>query len=186
MLKDKLTHWGRDKMAAIFQTIFSNAFSWMKMHELWLRFHWSLFLRVKLTIFQHWFRKWLSACQATNYYLNHWWLVSWRIYICFTQPQLFKKRNFNNPHPFSIEVRRARGTARQREPKRLTPKHQAYGPRTGLTRLYIYGLIELFAGLLMDPVRASHGPRTGIPMFFISYGTRAGPARAPYGTLPDT
>ena len=27
-----LTHWGRDKMAAIFQTIFSNAFSWMKMY----------------------------------------------------------------------------------------------------------------------------------------------------------
>ena len=26
-----LTHWGRDKMATIFQTIFSKAFSWMKM-----------------------------------------------------------------------------------------------------------------------------------------------------------
>ena len=25
-----LTHWGRDKMAAIFQTTLSNAFSWMK------------------------------------------------------------------------------------------------------------------------------------------------------------
>ena len=51
-----LTHWGRDKMAAIFQTIFSNAFSWMKMDEFRLTFHWSLFLRVQLTIFQHWFR----------------------------------------------------------------------------------------------------------------------------------
>ena len=51
-----LTHWGRDKMAAISQTMFSNAFSWMKMHELWLRFHWGLFLRVQLTIFKHWFR----------------------------------------------------------------------------------------------------------------------------------
>ena len=51
-----LTHWGRDKMAAISQTIFSNAFSWMKMDEFRLRFHWSLFLRVQLTIFQHWFR----------------------------------------------------------------------------------------------------------------------------------
>ena len=38
-----LTHWGRDKMAAIFQTTFSNAFSWMKMFKLRLRFHWSLF-----------------------------------------------------------------------------------------------------------------------------------------------
>ena len=51
-----LTHWGRDKMAAIFQTTFWNAFSWMKMYEFQLKFHWSLFLRVQLTIFQHWFR----------------------------------------------------------------------------------------------------------------------------------
>ena len=39
-----LTHWGWDKMAAILQTTFSNAFSWMKMLELWLKFQWSLFL----------------------------------------------------------------------------------------------------------------------------------------------
>ena len=51
-----LTHWGRDKMAAIFQTTFSNGFSWMKMYEFWLTFHWSLFLRIKSTIFRHWFR----------------------------------------------------------------------------------------------------------------------------------
>ena len=52
----ELTHWGRDKMDAISQTTFSNAFSWMKMHEFRWRFHWSLFLRFELTIFQHWFR----------------------------------------------------------------------------------------------------------------------------------
>ena len=34
-----LTHWGRDKMAAICQATFSNTFSWMKMHEFRLRFH---------------------------------------------------------------------------------------------------------------------------------------------------
>ena len=28
----------------------------MKMYGLWLKFHWSLLLRVQLTIFQHWFR----------------------------------------------------------------------------------------------------------------------------------
>ena len=32
-------------MAAIFQTTFSNACSWMKMHEFRLRFHWNLFRR---------------------------------------------------------------------------------------------------------------------------------------------
>ena len=51
-----LTHWGRDKMDAISQTTLSNAISWKKMLEFRLRFHWSLFLRVQLTIIQHWFR----------------------------------------------------------------------------------------------------------------------------------
>ena len=36
--------------------------------------HWRLFLRVQLTIFQHWFRKWLGANQATSHYLNQCWL----------------------------------------------------------------------------------------------------------------
>ena len=51
-----LTHWGRDKMATIFQATFWNGFSWMKMYEYLLKFHWNLFLSVKLTIFRHWFR----------------------------------------------------------------------------------------------------------------------------------
>ena len=51
-----LAHWGRDKMDAISQTKFSNAFSWMKMFEYRLKYHWNLCLRVQLTIFQHWFR----------------------------------------------------------------------------------------------------------------------------------
>ena len=51
-----LTHWDRDKMATILKTILSNAFSWMKMYEFRLEFHWSMFLRVQWTIFQHWFR----------------------------------------------------------------------------------------------------------------------------------
>ena len=33
MASELLTHWGRDKIDAISQTIFSNAFSWMKMLE---------------------------------------------------------------------------------------------------------------------------------------------------------
>ena len=37
-------------MDAIYQTTFSNAFYWMPMHKFPLRFHWSLFPRVKLTI----------------------------------------------------------------------------------------------------------------------------------------
>ena len=49
-------------------------FSWMKMYEFRLTFHRSLFLGVQLTIFQHWFRQWLGADQATSHYLNQWWL----------------------------------------------------------------------------------------------------------------
>ena len=75
-----LTHWGRDKMAAISLTTLSNAFSWMTMLEFRIKFHWSLFIRVQLTISQHWFRWWLGADQATSHYLNQWWLDYRRIY----------------------------------------------------------------------------------------------------------
>ena len=51
-----LTHWGRDEIDAILQTTSSSAFSWMKMFEFRLKFHWSSFLRVQLTIIQYWFR----------------------------------------------------------------------------------------------------------------------------------
>ena len=75
------THWGWDKMAAIFQTTFSNEFCWMKILKFRLEFHWSLFPRIQFIICQHWFRQWLGAGQVTSHYLNQWWLVYWRIYV---------------------------------------------------------------------------------------------------------
>ena len=53
---NNLTHLALDKLAAISQTIFSDAFPWMKKFVFWLKFHWSLSLRVQLTRAQHWFR----------------------------------------------------------------------------------------------------------------------------------
>ena len=50
------------------------------MYQVRLRFYWSLFPRVKLTVFQHWFRLWLGADQATSHYLNQGWKVHWRIH----------------------------------------------------------------------------------------------------------
>ena len=41
-----------EQMAAISQTIFSDAFSWMKRFVSELKFHWNTFLRVQLTITQ--------------------------------------------------------------------------------------------------------------------------------------
>ena len=58
-----LTHWGRDKMAAVWQTTLSNTY-WMKMLQFWLRFHWSLFLKVQLTIIQQWFRQLLGVVRG--------------------------------------------------------------------------------------------------------------------------
>ena len=74
-----LPHCGRDIMAVIFQTTFSNAFSWIKMYEFQLRFHWSLFLSAQLKIFQHWFRLWFGADPATSHCMEQWWLINWRI-----------------------------------------------------------------------------------------------------------
>ena len=45
---DMVTHLLLDKMAAILQTLFSYAFSWMKSFIFWLKCHWSLFPRFQL------------------------------------------------------------------------------------------------------------------------------------------
>ena len=79
-------HWDLDKMATNFLTTFSNACSSMKMYDFLLRFHWSLFPGVQLTEFQHGFRWWLGAGQATIHYLNQWWLV-FQSHIRVTRPQ---------------------------------------------------------------------------------------------------
>ena len=68
----------------------------MKMFEFRLKFHWSLFLRVQLTIFQHWFRKWLGAVQATSHFLNQWWLDYRRIYASLGLNELIRMSYFTN------------------------------------------------------------------------------------------
>ena len=47
------TYWGPNKMAHIWLTTFSKAFSWKKLFVFWLKFHWSFVTRVQLTIIQH-------------------------------------------------------------------------------------------------------------------------------------
>ena len=46
-----------------------------------LRFRFSLFLRVKLAIFHHWFRQWLGTYQVTSHHLTQPCLVYWRLYV---------------------------------------------------------------------------------------------------------
>ena len=62
---------------------FPDLFKWILSNEIRLRVPWSLFLRVQLTIIQHWFGWWRGADHATSHYLHQWWLVYWRIYASF-------------------------------------------------------------------------------------------------------
>ena len=63
-----------------------SAFFKMKMDEFRLKFHWSLFLGVQLTIFQHWFRWWHGADQATSEPM----VLSLLVHICITRLQWVK------------------------------------------------------------------------------------------------
>ena len=85
-LSNRLTHWGREKMAAILQAPFSNSLSWMKKHKLRSLCHLWLFLWVQLNIFRYCFREWLGVNQTTSHYLSQWWprLVT---HVCATWSQ---------------------------------------------------------------------------------------------------
>ena len=95
-------------MDAISQTTFSNAFSWKKLFEFRLKFHWSLFLRVQLLILHHWFRQWLGAGPATSHCLNQWWLVYWCIYASLGLNELIKTCTVNHSGDDRLEYSRSR------------------------------------------------------------------------------
>ena len=83
-------HWGRDNMAAISQKTFSNAFSWMKIYGCRLTFHWNLFLRVELTIFQ---MDQIMAWRRTgDKSLSEPMIVGLPTHICVTRPQCVNAR----------------------------------------------------------------------------------------------
>ena len=89
----------------IFKWIFLNENVWI---EFWLKFRWSLFLGVWLTLFQHWFRQWLGANQATSHYLNWWWLDCRCIYVSLSLNDLmacymFILCNWNKNNHFSLK-----------------------------------------------------------------------------------
>ena len=85
----QLTHWGWDKRAAIFQNTFSNAFSWMKMYEFRLRFRWSWFPGVPLTILI-----W-SQIKATSNSLN---FQKWPPYWCKNNFWTSKDKKIRSGH----------------------------------------------------------------------------------------
>ena len=58
-------------MAAVSQTRLSNSFSWMKIVEFRLKFHWNLFHRVQLTVFHHYYKKCVSEIKHILSLIHH-------------------------------------------------------------------------------------------------------------------
>ena len=85
-----LTHWGRDKMDANSQTIFSNAFSWMKMFQLRLKVHWSLFPKGPINTIPS-LVKIMASHRSGEKPLSEPMLVSLPTHICVTRPQWVTK-----------------------------------------------------------------------------------------------
>ena len=73
-----LTHWGRDKIAAISQTTLLNAFSWIKLSEFWLKFHQ---VGPKGSINNISSLVQIKAWRRLGHYLNQWWLYYRRIHV---------------------------------------------------------------------------------------------------------
>ena len=81
---NSLKHWGRAKMADIFQTTFLKAFYWMKMYKSRLRFHGSLFLGVPALV------QIITWRRAGNKPLSEPMMICLLTHICVTRPQWVK------------------------------------------------------------------------------------------------
>ena len=120
-------------MPAISQTTHSNAFVWMKI--LWFQSlsHWSLFLMVQSTIYQHWFRYLPGVDQAPSHYLIQWWLDYRCIYAslneltkfcmktCIKSDEIWKFRKKENILNSCLMWRRLRTAPNRRNTKRRCP-----------------------------------------------------------------
>ena len=100
-------------MAAILQlTTFSNAFSWMKMHEFRRRFHWSLFLKGQINNIPALVQ--IMACWLVSAKpLSEPMIVYWRIYIYI---YIYKGQINNIPALVQIMVWRHPGAKALFEP----------------------------------------------------------------------
>ena len=72
-MNDGFSHWGRDKIAAISQMTFSNAFSSIKNVRILIKISWKFVPKV-------WINNIPALVQTTSHYLNQWWLSYWHIY----------------------------------------------------------------------------------------------------------
>ena len=85
-----LTHWGWDKMVAIFRTTFSNAFSWMKMYKFCFRL--SLFPINNISALV----QIMAWRRPGDELLSEPMMVSLLMHICVTPPQWFRALSPNH------------------------------------------------------------------------------------------
>ena len=123
-------------MAAISQTIVSNAFSWMQMLQFLLRFHWNLFPTVKLTTFQ------LGSDNDLASYRRQ--AIIWTndgTHICVTRPQWVIGAHWL-VCMYKWEIKATRSTRRFRpitidKQRVLMHRHQGLNVRHGLCHIYM-------------------------------------------------
>ena len=65
-----LTHLPLDKMASILKTTFSIAFSWMKMFEFLLKFHWTVWYKTKFGSQNFGYQLWCLFCNICIFFKN--------------------------------------------------------------------------------------------------------------------
>ena len=80
-----------DKMAAISQTMFSGAFSWMKSFVFWLKFHWNVLLRVQLTATHPGSDNGLAPNRRQAIIWTNADLINWRIYAALVGDELMEQ-----------------------------------------------------------------------------------------------
>ena len=81
LFRKSLTYCHGDKMAAILQMTFSNAFSWMIMFSFWFIFYYNLCIRIQFSTSIGW-SDGLALCGARSHYLNQWWSKFYDIMWC--------------------------------------------------------------------------------------------------------
>ena len=108
-----LTHWGREKMDAISQTTLSNVFSWMKMIEFRLTFHWSFFPKSVINNIPALVQ--IMACgRPGDKPLSEPMMVNLLTHICVTRPQWVKHFVYGSlvKHAYSKSLLRSRENSR--------------------------------------------------------------------------
>ena len=121
----KLIHWGLNKTAEISYTTHSDAFSWIKIYQFPINFHWNVFFEVKSVLWMLMLVQVMAwRYQATSYYRNQEiWMRSHRAGWGHNVVLL----GYNNPARFTMEIFVNRESSIQYRQKAIKFDHTEYG-----------------------------------------------------------